>query len=56
MLQAEVAWIENTLSTPKESTMQTYDIKKDRKDLYAPKAVDFRRGAAAGVPHGRWSW
>jgi hypothetical protein len=41
MLQAELAWIENTLSALKESTMQTYDIKKDRKDLYAPKADNF---------------
>ncbi|MHB8333129.1 MAG: helix-turn-helix transcriptional regulator, partial [Candidatus Dormibacteria bacterium] len=36
MLQAELSWIENTLSTLKESTMQTYDIKKEREDLYAP--------------------
>jgi len=41
MLQSELTWIENTLQTLKESTMQTYDIKKDRKDLYAPKAGDF---------------
>lgn len=41
MLQAELAWIENTLRTLKENTMQTYDIKKQRKDLYAPKPGDF---------------
>jgi DNA-binding PadR family transcriptional regulator len=41
MLQAELAWIENTLRTLKENTMQTYDMKKQRKDLYAPKPGDF---------------
>ncbi len=41
MLQAEVAWIENTMQTLKESTIQTYDIRKDYKDLYTPKAGDF---------------
>jgi len=41
MLQAEVAWIENALTTLKENTIQTYDIKKQRKDLYAPKPGDF---------------
>ncbi len=41
MLQAELLWIENTLRALKENTMQTYDIKKERKDLYAPKPGDF---------------
>jgi len=41
MLQAETGWIENTLSSLKESTMQPYDIRKERKDLYAPKSGDF---------------
>lgn len=41
MLQAELTWIENTLSTLKKNTMQTYDIKKQRKDLYASKPGDF---------------
>ena len=41
MLQAEVAWIENTLLTLEEGKLQTYDIKKERKDLYAPKSGDF---------------
>ncbi|MHB8246630.1 MAG: GyrI-like domain-containing protein [Acidimicrobiales bacterium] len=41
MLQAEVAWIDNTLSTLKENAMQTYDIKKHHKHLYAPKPGDF---------------
>lgn len=41
MLQAELAWIEATLSTLKENVMQTFDIKKERKDLYAPKSGDF---------------
>lgn len=39
--RAEVAWIENTLSALEENTMQAYDIKKDRKDIYAPKSGDF---------------
>lgn len=41
MLHAELSWVEDTLSQLKESTMQTYDIKKERKDLYAPKRGDF---------------
>jgi DNA-binding PadR family transcriptional regulator len=41
LLQAELTWIENTLSHLEESTMQTYDIKKERKDLYAPKPGGF---------------
>ena len=41
MLSAELVWIEDTLSQLKENTMQTYDIKKERKDLYAPKHGDF---------------
>ena len=41
MLQTELAWIENTLRTLKEDTMPTYDIKKQRKDLYAPRPGDF---------------
>ena len=38
--------------------MQTYDVKKQRKDLYAPKPDRFedRRGSADGVPHDRRSW
>jgi len=41
MLQAELSWIENTLRALKENTMQTYDIKKERKDLYAPEPGGF---------------
>ncbi len=41
MLQAELAWIENTLRTLKENAMQTYDIKKQRKNLYAAKPGNF---------------
>lgn len=41
MLSAELVWIEDTLSQLKENTMQTYDIKKEHKDLYAPKPGDF---------------
>lgn len=41
MLQAELSWIENTLSALKENSMRTYDVKKQRKDLYAPKPGDF---------------
>lgn len=41
MLQAELTWIEDTLSRLKVNRMQTYDIKKARKDLYAPKPGDF---------------
>lgn len=41
MLQAELIWIEDTLSRLKENRMQTYDIKKARQDLYAPKPGDF---------------
>jgi len=41
MLRAESVWIETILITLKERTMQTYDIKKERKDLYAPKPGDF---------------
>ncbi|MHB1516748.1 MAG: GyrI-like domain-containing protein [Acidimicrobiales bacterium] len=41
MLQAELSWIEIAPSTVKENTMKTYDIKKDRKDLYAPKPGEF---------------
>jgi len=41
MLQAELAWTETIVPTVKENTMQTYDIKKQRKDLYAPKPGNF---------------
>ena len=41
MLQAELTWIEDTLAHLEESTVQTYDIKKERRDLYAPKPGDF---------------
>ena len=41
MLHAEHTWIEDTLSHLKENRMQTYDIKKERKTLYAPKPGDF---------------
>ncbi|MGH9271461.1 MAG: GyrI-like domain-containing protein [Ilumatobacteraceae bacterium] len=41
MMQAELAWIDNTLPTLKENTMQSYDIKQARKELYAPKPKDF---------------
>ncbi|MHB8294751.1 MAG: GyrI-like domain-containing protein [Acidimicrobiales bacterium] len=41
MLQAEFVWIENTLRTLKENAMQTYDIKKQLKNLYGPKPGDF---------------
>jgi DNA-binding PadR family transcriptional regulator len=41
LLQAELGWIEATLATLKETTMQTFDIKKERKDLYGPKSADF---------------
>jgi len=41
MLQAELAWTETIVLTVKENTMQTYDIKKQRKDLYAPKPGNF---------------
>lgn len=41
MLQAELTWIEDTLSHLKENRMQTYDIKTARKDLYAAKPGDF---------------
>ncbi|MGH2393198.1 MAG: hypothetical protein ACRDGH_06830 [Candidatus Limnocylindria bacterium] len=41
-LQAEPAWIEQTVSRLKENaTMQTHDVKKDRKVLYAPKPGEF---------------
>lgn len=42
MMQAEVAWIENTLLTMKAGAVATYDIKKDRKDLYAPPSEAFQ--------------
>lgn len=41
MLQAEVTWTEGTLSHLKENRMQTHDIKKEHKALYAPKPGDF---------------
>lgn len=41
MLQAELEWIENTLRALEKNTMQSYDIKKERKDLYQPKPGDF---------------
>lgn len=41
LLQAELTWIEDTLSHLEGSMMQSYDIKKERKDLYAPKPGDF---------------
>ncbi len=41
MLHAERTWIEDTLSHLKENRMQTYDIKKERKILYAPKPGGF---------------
>jgi hypothetical protein len=41
MLQAELTWIDDTLSHLKENALQTYDIKKARKDLYAPTPDDF---------------
>jgi DNA-binding PadR family transcriptional regulator len=41
MLRAELTWIDNTLSRLEENRMRTYDIKKERKDLYAPKPGDF---------------
>ncbi|MDT4985774.1 MAG: hypothetical protein QOF95_3264 [Pseudonocardiales bacterium] len=41
MMQAALAWIENTLRILRGDTMQTFDIKKHRKDLYAPKPGDF---------------
>ena len=41
MLPAELTRIEDTLPRPKENGMQTYDIEKERKDLYAPKAGVF---------------
>lgn len=41
MVQTELTWIEDALSPIEESRMQTYDIKKERRDLYAPKPCDF---------------
>jgi hypothetical protein len=41
MVHAEVAWIEKTSPTEKASAMQTYDMKKERKDLYAPQPGEF---------------
>lgn len=41
MLNAERNWIEDTLSRLKENGMRSYDIKKERKTLYAPKSGDF---------------
>ncbi|MHB8288420.1 MAG: GyrI-like domain-containing protein [Acidimicrobiales bacterium] len=41
LLRTELTPLDNTLSVMREATMQTYDIKKDRKDLYAPRAGGF---------------
>lgn len=41
MLQAELGWIEGTLVAVENSTMRTYDIRKQRKELYAPKRGEF---------------
>jgi hypothetical protein len=32
-----LTWTEDTPSFPEEDTLPTYDVKKERKDLYAPK-------------------
>lgn len=41
MLRADLAWTEKTLPAPEESAVQTYDIKKQRRKLYAPRPDDF---------------
>lgn len=41
MPRAELTRIDDTLSHLQENTLQTYDIKKARKDLYAPEPGDF---------------
>ncbi|MFC7245087.1 GyrI-like domain-containing protein [Catellatospora aurea] len=42
MLRADVGWAEATLATlTKETAMDKYDVKKARRELYAPPAKDF---------------
>jgi hypothetical protein len=41
MLRAELAWIDTTLLALEGSDVQTYDVKKQRKELYAPGPDDF---------------
>ncbi|WP_144122554.1 GyrI-like domain-containing protein [Catellatospora sichuanensis] len=52
MLQADAGWTEATLGVlTKETTMDKYDIKKARRELYAPPAKDF---AVVDVPELRY--
>ncbi|WP_166350145.1 GyrI-like domain-containing protein [Phytoactinopolyspora limicola] len=40
-METELAWLDTTIRTL-EGTMDKFDVKKDRKDLYAPHARDFQ--------------